>query len=70
MGYKNEQILSTTLFRLYRSIGGNSPDLSTQQFAARFAVYLIFGAIGTLTSTTNPATALEFELALESRRRA
>ena len=65
MGYKNEQILSTTLFRLYRSIGGDSPDLSTQQFAARFAVYLIFGAIGTLTSTTNPATALEFELALE-----
>jgi zinc metalloprotease ZmpB len=66
MGYKNEQILSTTLFRLYRSMGGDSPALSTQQFAARFAVYLIFGAIGTLTSTTNPATALGFEHALES----
>jgi zinc metalloprotease ZmpB len=65
-GYNNEQILSTTLFRLHRSIGGDSPNLSTQQFAARFAVYLIFGAIGTLTSTTNPATALEFEQVLES----
>jgi len=65
MGYKTEQILSTTLFRLYRSMGGDSPDLSTQQFAARFAVYIIFKAIGTMTTTMNPATAGDFEQVLE-----
>lgn len=65
-GYNNEQILSSTLFRLYRSMGGDSTDINTQRFAARFAVYLIFRAIGTLTSTTNPSTALGFEQALEN----
>lgn len=65
-GYNNEQILSTTLFRLYRAIGGDSTDLGTQQFAARFAVYLIFQAIASLTPTTNPSTALGFEVALEN----
>jgi zinc metalloprotease ZmpB len=65
-GYNNEQILSTTLFRLYRSMGGDSSDLNRQSFAARFAVYLIFQAIGSLTPTTNPSTALGFELALEN----
>lgn len=64
-GYNNEQILSTTMFRLYRSMGGDSTDINTQRFAARFAVYLIFRAIGTLTPTTNPSTALGFEQALE-----
>ncbi|MTH14718.1 hypothetical protein [Flavobacterium sp. LC2016-01] len=65
-GYNNEQILSTTLFRLYRSMGGDSADLNTQRFASRFAVYLILKAIGTLTTTTNPATARAFELAMEN----
>jgi hypothetical protein len=65
-GYNNEQILSSTMFRLYRSLGGDSTDLNTQRFAARMTVYLILRAIGTLTPATNPATAAGFETALES----
>jgi hypothetical protein len=65
-GYNNEQILSSTLFRLYRSLGGDSSDINTQRFAARMTVYLILRAIGTLTPATNPSTAAGFETALES----
>ncbi len=56
-GYNNEQILSTTHFRIYQSIGGDSNVLATQQFAARMTVYLIMRAIGTLTQATTPADA-------------
>jgi len=63
-GYNNEQILSSTMFRFYRSIGGDSTSLQTRQFAARFAVYLIFRAIGTLTPPTNPSNAAGFATAL------
>ena len=52
IGYRGEQILTTTLFRLYRSIGGDSNDLATQFRAALTVSYLIFKAIGFLTSTT------------------
>jgi hypothetical protein len=65
-GYNNEQILSTTLFRLYGAMGGDSADLNRRRFAARFATYLILRAIGTLTATTNPSSAAGFELALEN----
>lgn len=63
-GYNNEQILCTTLFRFYRSIGGDSTSLPTRQFAARYAVYLILRAIGTLTPATNPSNAAGFATAL------
>jgi hypothetical protein len=63
-GYNNEQILSSTHFRIYRSIGGDSTDLSTKQFAARMVVYLILKAIGTLTPTTNPSNATGWVTAL------
>jgi len=56
-GYNNEQILSSAHFRLYQSIGGDSSDLPTQQFAARMTVYLIMRAIASLTPATNPADA-------------
>ena len=65
-GYNNEQILSSTMFRIYRSLGGDSTDLSTQRFAARMTVYLILRAIGTLTPATNPSTGSGFETALET----
>jgi hypothetical protein len=65
-GYNNEQILSSTMFRLYRSLGGDSSDLNTQRFAARMAVYLILRAIGTLSKVSNPATAAGFETAMET----
>ena len=63
-GYNNEQILSTSHFRIYRSIGGDAPVLATQQFAARIAVYLIMRAIGSLTPATTPANATGWATAL------
>lgn len=56
-GYSSEQILATTLFRIYRSIGGDSPNLATRRFASRVAIYLTLRAIGTLTPATNPGPA-------------
>ena len=60
--YGSEQILSTLLFRVYRSTGGDAAVADVQQFAARYLAFLIVKAIGTLTvTTTNPevlATAL------------
>ncbi|MGM0668350.1 MAG: hypothetical protein ACQET1_01450, partial [Gemmatimonadota bacterium] len=54
-GYSSEQILSTTLFRIYRSIGGDSGALSRREFAARYMAYLILRSVSTLTPSTNPA---------------
>ncbi len=50
--YGGEQVLSTTLFRLYQSIGGGSADLNTKRRASDTTAYLIFKGIGLLTSTT------------------
>jgi hypothetical protein len=53
-GYQSEQILSTSLFRLYRALGGDTvcasgfPDLNARQAAADYTVYLIMRAIGLL----------------------
>ena len=52
--YSSEQILSTTHFRLYRSLGGDSADVNRRKLAARQAVYLIYRAIGSLA--TDPVT--------------
>jgi zinc metalloprotease ZmpB len=51
--YGGEQVLSTTLFRFYRSIGGDSSDLNTQRRAASTTAFLIMKAIGSMTSTTS-----------------
>ncbi|MFZ5817639.1 MAG: hypothetical protein ACOY93_20490 [Bacillota bacterium] len=53
-GYASEQILSTTLFRVYRSLGGDSANLDLQRYAARWTAYLIIRAIGSLA--TSPIT--------------
>ena len=53
-GYGSEQILATCHFRLYRSIGGDHPDVGRRRFASRVATYLILRAIGQLTPGTNP----------------
>jgi hypothetical protein len=65
-GYNNEQILSSTHFRLYRSIGGDSADQARRDFAAHSTVYLILRAVGQLTPSTNPPNALAWEQQLES----
>ena len=65
-GYSSEQILATTHFRLYRSIGGDSADLPARVFASRAATYLILRAVGQLTPATNPPTAVAWEQQLET----
>lgn len=53
--YGSEQVLSTLLFRVYRSTGGDDAVQTVQEFAARYLVFLVIKAIGTLTvMTTNP----------------
>jgi hypothetical protein len=60
-GYWTEQILSSSLFRLYRAIGGDTnavgtqsqPDRSARESASHYSVYLIMRGIQILpTSTT------------------
>lgn len=63
-GYNNEQILCTTMFRFYRSIGGDSTSLGMRQFASRYAMYLILRAINSVTPATNPSNAAGFATAL------
>jgi hypothetical protein len=56
-GYSTEQILATTHFRIYRSLGGDAAlpaGLGSRRFAARFVCYLILRAVGSLTAATNP----------------
>jgi hypothetical protein len=48
-GYLSEQILSTTMFRAYRSIGGDSDSVVRREFAARCIAYLILRAVGTMS---------------------
>lgn len=57
--YGGEQVLSTTLFRLYRALGGDSANIATQRRAAETTAFLIFKAIGLMTSTTQFPTVYE-----------
>jgi hypothetical protein len=50
--YGGEQVLSTTLFRMYRAIGGDAGAAPTRRRASNTTAYLIFKGIGLLTSTT------------------
>ena len=63
-GYSNEQILSSTMFRFYRAIGGDSADIAIQRFAARVTCHLLLAAIQTLTAATSPTDAAHFAAAL------
>ncbi|WP_330253408.1 hypothetical protein OG874_02005 [Nocardia sp. NBC_00565] len=63
-GYNTEQILSTTHFRVYRSLGGDSADLNTRRFAARLTAYLMLRAVATLTPPTNPSSVAGWVTAL------
>jgi hypothetical protein len=53
-GYQSEEILATTLFRLYRSLGGDAEDVNKRWEAARVATYLVLNAVGKLSPGTNP----------------
>ncbi|HEV7659242.1 MAG TPA: hypothetical protein VGO55_05290 [Allosphingosinicella sp.] len=58
--YGSEEILATTHFNIYRSIGGDSVHLGRRQFASRMMMYLILRAIQNLTPATNPNYARDF----------
>jgi hypothetical protein len=53
-GYRGEQVLSSTLFRLYRALGGDAqlpngdPNLAIRRAAAAYTVYLVVTAIKAL----------------------
>jgi zinc metalloprotease ZmpB len=53
-GYDSEQILATTHFRIYRSIGGDSTDVNRKRFASRMMAYLMLRTIGDITPVNNP----------------
>lgn len=59
-GYDREQILSSTLFRYYRAIGGDHTDPAQQQAAARYTSFLIFSAVGVLSLVAQPQNAEDF----------
>jgi len=63
-GYQSEQILSTTHFRVYRAIGGDSAQPSMRRFAARFVAYLILRTIGSLTPAHPPDHVAAYAAAL------
>jgi hypothetical protein len=47
-GYSSEQILSTTHFRIYRSMGGDDADVNVKTAAAQRIVFLIMKGIASL----------------------
>jgi zinc metalloprotease ZmpB len=58
--YSNEQILCTTHFRIYRSIGGDSTEVPMRIFAGNYVAYLMLRTIGALTQATTPANATAY----------
>jgi hypothetical protein len=58
--FNREEILATTHFRFYQSVGGGSSDIAENLFAANLATYLILRAIKTLTPATNPKHASDW----------
>jgi len=68
-GYSSEQILCTTHFRLYRSVGGDSPELATRTYASRYVAYLMLRTIGSLTQATNPANPTAYASAMTAAER-
>ena len=63
-GYPSEEILSTTMFRIYRSIGGDATSQTRREFCARVMAYLMLRAVGTLTAISNPSDPIGFANAL------
>ena len=72
-GYSSEQILATSHFRFYRSLGGDSTSQARRQFASDTAIYLILRAVGQLTPVSNPPAGLlgpqQWEQELETATR-
>jgi zinc metalloprotease ZmpB len=63
-GYRSEQIVATTLFRVYQALGGDSTDVDKRWQASRVATYLVLQAVGHLAPGANANSALDFYNAL------
>jgi zinc metalloprotease ZmpB len=70
IGYNNEQILSSTMFRVYQSIGGDSNDIAMKRLAARYTCRIMLAAIQSLSAATSPPNAASFADALMAADRA
>jgi len=63
--YQSEEILSTTLFRIYRSTGGDSPYFDKQQLASRYVLLVMTHAMASLPiASTTPTTTMSYAQAL------
>lgn len=62
--YGAEEVMSTTLFRIYRSIGGDAPSHGRKLFASRMMMWLIFHTVEGFDSTNSPDTAWDLSEAL------
>lgn len=58
-GYLSEQVLATTLFRMYQSIGGDASQVSKRWHASRVATYLVLNAVSKLAPGANANTPLQ-----------
>lgn len=57
-GYMSEQIVATTLFRMYRSLGGDANEVAKRWQASRTSTYLVLNAVGKLSPGANANTPL------------
>lgn len=65
--YDSEEILSTTLFRAYRSLGGDSERLDRRVFGSRIMTLLLLKSVRRITPLMNPEEAEDFaDLLIES----
>lgn len=64
-GYNTEQIIATTLFRVYQALGGDANEVAKRWHASRVATYLLLNAVGKLSpgANANSATDLHNKLA-------
>jgi hypothetical protein len=59
-GYLAEQMLSSTMFRIYCAAGGDSQDVAIRQFAAHYVAFLILKATALLTPISNAQVPEDF----------
>jgi hypothetical protein len=58
-GYMSEQVLATTLFRIYQSLGGDAAEVAKRWHASRVATWLVLNAVGKLAPGANANSATD-----------
>ena len=58
-GYDTEQIIATTLFRVYQALGGDAATVAKRWHASRVATYLVLNAVSKLTPGANANSATD-----------